>query len=206
MIEIAAAINGFAPGGQVSPPEDQLITLTLGQLRELIHGAVQKAAEPIFQELEALRGEIFELRSRQTALETRISGREVPQDTQEEMLTLKTTIEARDEEIRALKSELETLEGSVARERAYDRQRIARLENPPDEPTPSEKDHIDRVEKLLRNNPRHAMSFAELRGCLNLSAGRVSQIVKKLDPAKFEIRKGSNHKARILVLRPRHFN
>jgi DNA-directed RNA polymerase specialized sigma subunit len=113
-------------------------------------------------------------------------------------------------EIAALRIELEDLRGQrdtdlerVLREIAYDRQRLARLEHPEDrEPTPTELAHLQRIEKHLKDSSRHAASFAEIRGLLGVSPGRVSQLVRKLDPQRFEVkRSAADHKARVLVLR-----
>jgi DNA-binding MarR family transcriptional regulator len=113
-------------------------------------------------------------------------------------------------EIAALTIELEDLRRQweadldrVLREIAYDRQRLAKLEHPEErELTPTELAHLQRIEKHLKDSSRHAASFAELRGLLGVSPGRVSQLVKKLDPQRFEVkRSASDHKARVLVLK-----
>jgi ribosomal protein L29 len=115
-------------------------------------------------------------------------------------------------EIAALRSELENLRQKwdadldrVLREIAYDRQRLARLEHPEDrEPTPTERAHLQRIEKHLKDSSRHASSFAELRGLLGVSPGRISQLIKKLDPQRFEVkRSAADHKARVLILKRR---
>jgi len=115
-------------------------------------------------------------------------------------------------EVAALSLELETLRQKwdgdldrVLREIAYDRQRLARLEHPKDrEPPPTELAHLQRIEKHLKDSSRHAASFAELRGLLGVSPGRVSQLVRKLDPQRFEVKRSAvDHKARVLVLKRR---
>ena len=116
------------------------------------------------------------------------------------------------EEIRALKSELQGLRDQwdselarIFREMALDRQRLTRLEHPEDgEPTHAEQAHLQKIERHLQASPRHAASFAEIRGLLGVSPGRVSQLVKKLDLQRFEVkRSASDHKARVLVLKRR---
>jgi DNA repair exonuclease SbcCD ATPase subunit len=115
-------------------------------------------------------------------------------------------------EIAALRSELENLRQKwdadldrVLREIAYDRQRLSKLEHPEDrDPTPTELAHLQKIEKHLKDSSRHAVSFAELRGLLGVSPGRISQLVRKLDPQRFEVkRSAANHKARVLVLKRR---
>ena len=116
------------------------------------------------------------------------------------------------EEIDALRTELLTLRQlretdreDLLREIALDRQRIARLEHSDDQdPTPTDLAHLQRIEKHLRESSRHAASFAEIRGLLGVSPGRVSQLIKKLDPQKFEVkRSAADHKSRVLVLKRR---
>ena len=93
----------------------------------------------------------------------------------------------------------------LAHDIALDRQRISHLEDPTSrDPTPTEQAHLQKIEKHLRESPRHAASFAEIRGLLGVSPGRVSQLVKKLDPQRFEVhRSARDHKARILILKRR---
>jgi uncharacterized membrane protein len=138
----SSSINAFGLPGQVQP-SDQLIILPLGRLQDIITQAVQEATELILQELHALG-------ARQEALESRISSREVQQSSEPEIEALKSILEARDEEVRALKGELETLEESTARERAYDRQRISKLEQK--EPQPLQKDRGEILRALIAAN------------------------------------------------------
>ena len=93
----------------------------------------------------------------------------------------------------------------LAHDIALDRQRISHLEDPTSrEPTPTEKAHLQKIEKHLRESPRNAASFAEIRGLLGVSPGRVSQLIKKMDPQRFEVHRSSrDHKARILILKRR---
>ena len=93
----------------------------------------------------------------------------------------------------------------LAHDIALDRQRISHLEDPASrDPTPTEQAHLQKIEKHLRESPRHAASFAEIRGLLGVSPGRVSQLVKKMDPQRFEVhRSARDHKARILILKRR---
>jgi DNA-binding MarR family transcriptional regulator len=82
---------------------------------------------------------------------------------------------------------------------------LSTLEHPEDgDPTPTELAHLQRIEKHLRESPWHSASFAEIRGLLGVSPGRVSQLVKKLEPQRFEVkRSAADHKARVLVLKRR---
>ena len=93
----------------------------------------------------------------------------------------------------------------LAHDIALDRQRISHLEDPASrDPTPTEQAHLQKIERHLRESPRHTASFAEIRGLLGVSPGRVSQLVKKMDPQRFEVhRSARDHKARILILKRR---
>jgi len=71
--EVAIArINTFGPSPKADsvPPSDQLITLTYGQLQELIKEAVEQAIEPLHEEIAQDRQEIEALRSTVASLET----------------------------------------------------------------------------------------------------------------------------------------
>jgi hypothetical protein len=188
MIEIAAAINGFAPGGQVQPPENAVVLVPLQVLQELL------------AEVRALRSEIFEMRSRQEALEARISGREVQQDAQKEMLALKTTIEARDEELRALKAEMAALEENTARERAYDRQRLAALEHREPEATTKTLAHIDDLYTLMKKEGHPPLSMARAARLLGMSKSGVKHLMSLVrQDSRFEVVRDPHHRQRLLI-------
>ncbi len=73
MSDVAIArINTFGPSPKVDsvPPSDQLITLTYGQLQELIKEAVEQAIEPLHEEIAQDRQEIEALRSTVASLES----------------------------------------------------------------------------------------------------------------------------------------
>jgi TolA-binding protein len=79
MSEIAnARINTFGKSPKadfVSPSRDQLITLTIGQLQDLITQAVEKAIQPLQDRVESLEATI-------TSLDTKVSTLESTQETQ----------------------------------------------------------------------------------------------------------------------------
>ena len=61
MVEVAKAINGFAsaaPQSNFVPPSEQLITLTYGQLQDLITQAVEKAIQPFQDEVSDLKATV----------------------------------------------------------------------------------------------------------------------------------------------------
>jgi cell division septum initiation protein DivIVA len=80
MSEIAnARINTFgkSPKADFVSSSEQLITLTIGQLSDLITQAVEKAIQPLQDEVESFRATI-------TSLDTKVSALESTQDTHAE--------------------------------------------------------------------------------------------------------------------------
>jgi hypothetical protein len=78
MSEIASAkINSFgkSPKANFVSPSEQLITLTIGQLQDLVTQAVERAIQPLKDEVETLRAII-------TSLDTKVSTLESTQETQ----------------------------------------------------------------------------------------------------------------------------
>ena len=122
-----------------------------------------------------------------------------------ELERLKVQIESHDRRITEIAAQQDEDCDRLARDIAQDRKRISHLEDPTSrEPSPTEQSHLQKIEKHLRESPRHAASFAEIRGLLGVSPGRVSQLVKKMDPQRFEVhRSARDHKARILILKRR---
>ena len=122
-----------------------------------------------------------------------------------ELERLKVQIESQDRRITEIAAQKDEDCERLAHDIALDRQRISHLEDPTSrEPTPKEQAHLQKIEKHLRESPRHAASFTEIRGLLGVSPGRVSQLIKKMDPQRFEVHRSSrDHKARILILKRR---
>jgi septal ring factor EnvC (AmiA/AmiB activator) len=63
---LASSINAFS----VSPSRDQLITLTIGQLSDLITAAVEKAIQPLQDEVESFRATVARQDEKIAALES----------------------------------------------------------------------------------------------------------------------------------------
>ena len=122
-----------------------------------------------------------------------------------ELERLKVQIASQDNRITEIAARQDEDCDRLARDIALDRQRISHLEDPTSrEPTQTEQAHLQKIEKHLKESPRHAASFAEIRGLLGVSPGRVSQLVKKMDPQRFEVhRSARDHKARMLILKRR---
>jgi hypothetical protein len=102
--------------------------------------------------LQYLLGELEGLKVRITSLESRI-----------------TEIEARSD------ADCERF----GRDIAFDRQRLARLETPPD-PTPSQKDRAEILRALLAGN-RGKMPVKEARQKMHLSKSQFSQLLSSMD-------------------------
>jgi len=67
-----ASINSFgiSPNAAFVPPSDQLITLTYGQLQDLITGAIEKAIQPLQDEVSQLRATVASQSEKIAALES----------------------------------------------------------------------------------------------------------------------------------------
>ena len=116
-------------------------------------------------------------------------------------------------EIASLRSTMASLESlqeqdtnRICLDIAYDRQRLAKLEHPPshkDEPTDTEKERIERIEKLCTDAPNHEISLSELRGRLGIDKAVLSRLLKRIDGDKFYLRKSIlDKRIRYLCLRP----
>ena len=188
------SLNSF-PGlsaGQV-PPEEQIFVLTSAQLEALISRAVARATAPLEARLEVLEEGVRcrkgeeprrpkpqeEERSPPEAREPQISPWEVVQD-----------LQARNE---ALKRELEDLQETTARERAYDRQRIAKLERV--DPQPLQRDRGEILRALIAANGGKMLA-KEARRKMHLSESRFSELLTTLkdqiEIKPFHLRKNQN--------------
>jgi len=161
---LSGSLNAF--------PTSQLVTLTIGQLQDLIAEALQP-----------LQDEIAQLRE------------ERDQDRQEIA------------SLRAKLSSLESLhEQDVTRiclDVAHDRQRLARLEHPPKDPTDTEKERVNKIEKLCTDAPNHEISLSEIRGRLGIDKAVLSRLLKRINGDKFYLRKSMlDKRIRYLCLRP----
>jgi hypothetical protein len=185
------SINTFCgPLAGLVSPSDQLITLTYGQLQDLIQEAIERATTPLESRIESLERKVG----------SGEGGEDAPDSQKWHDNLLQIVLDLRAN--MALKGELEALEEITARERAYDRQRIAKLENPP-EATETERERLARIEKYLRESPGHMISLAELRGKLGIGKQRLSMLLKKLDGDGYYLKKSTTDKrVRYLCLRP----
>jgi uncharacterized membrane protein len=126
MSEIASAsINTLRTSTEADfvPPSEQLITLTYGQLSELVTRAVEKAIQPLQDSISSLEDRIDHLEEENATMRLKLSSVE--------------SLEEQDV-------------SRLACDIAYDRQRISRLEKV--EPQPLQKDRGEILRALLVAN------------------------------------------------------
>jgi uncharacterized membrane protein len=161
---------------------DQLIALTMGQLQDLISRAVQEGIDPLEARLEAL----------ERSLECGKGG-EALQDGQDSWISTWQIVQAIQTEIVALKNELEALQETTARERAYDRQRIARLERA--DPQPLQRDRGEILRALIAANGGKMLA-KDARKKMHLSESRFSELLTtmkdKIEVKPFHLKKSQN--------------
>ncbi len=158
MNEVAiASINTFGPSPKAG--FESLITLTYGQLQDLIVQAVQEAIQPLQDEVSQLREEITSLEATQDTLS----------DNQLIQLRL-----------------------------------IHELKDKSNGPTDTEKERVERIEKLCSDAPNHEISLSELRGRLGIDKAVLSRLLKRINGDKFYLRKSTlDKRIRYLCLRPK---
>ena len=157
MTKLASArINTFGPSPKAG--FESLITLTYGQLQDLIVQAVQEAIQPLQDEVSQLREEITSLEATQDTLS----------DNQLIQLRL-----------------------------------IHELKDKSNGPTDTEKERVERIEKLCSDAPNHEISLSELRGRLGIDKAVLSRLLKRINGDKFYLRKSTlDKRIRYLCLRP----
>jgi hypothetical protein len=197
MIEVAkASINSFASGkADFVQPSDQLITLTLGQLKDLIQEATERAIVPLVARLDAL----------ERGVGCREGG-EVSQDDRkglDQILQVVRDLQARND---ALKRELEAFQEHVAQERAFDRQRIAKLEHK--EPGKTVLSRVEKIEKYLAARQDHRATFEVLKGHLgvnNVLLGDAIEALMSASPGRYTVgRIQGDRRKRVLIMLPKY--
>ena len=174
----SARINTFGPSPNAGfeSPSEQLITMTYGQLQGLIVQAVQEGIQPLQDEISQLR-------------------EERDQDHQE--------IASLHAKLASLESLQEQDTTRICLDIAHDRRRLAKLESAKEEPTDTEKERIERIEKLCSDAPNHEISLSELRGRLGIDKAVLSRLLKRINGDKFCLRKSTlDKRIRYLCLRP----
>ena len=158
MNEVAiASINTFGPSPKAG--FESLITLTYGQLQDLIVQAVQEAIQPLQDEVSQLR-----------------------------------------EEITSLEATLDTLSDN----QLIQLRLIHELKDKSNGPTDTEKERVERIEKLCSDAPNHEISLSEIRGRLGIDKSVLSRLLKRINGDKFYLRKSTlDKRIRYLCLRPK---
>jgi hypothetical protein len=176
MIKVAAALNSFASEPEApAPPSEEIFVLSAGQLQDLISEAIRQAMAPLEARIQDLEDEV---RGRGAG-----GGVEALQD---------------------LRSRLEDLEESTARERAFDRQRISRLEKTHKD-SPKAQDYIDKLYKIMRHDRLPSLSFANAAKFLGISKGRVKQLKPQiLNDGRFDIFHAPGQKKKLIITLRRH--
>ena len=175
MIKVADALNSFASEPEASAPlSEEIFVLTSYQLQDLICEAVARAQAPLLEKLEAAEAQLQlgALQARLDALEEERGagsgvGERTPQDAQEGLNQIFQVV-------LDLKASLESLEDMTARERAYDRQRLARLERV--DPQPLQKDRGEILRALIAANGGKILA-TDARKKMHLSRARFSKLL-----------------------------
>jgi len=163
-IEDAPIINTFGLPEATVSPSDQLITLTLGQLQDLVRQAIERATAPLTARLDAMEERGVGCRE----------GGEDASDSHKRQDNLLQVVQNLLAENMALKRELEAFQEHVAQERAFDRQRLARLEHK--EPQPLQKDRGEILRALIAANGGKMLA-KEARQKMRISKSSFSQLL-----------------------------
>ena len=110
-------------------------------------------------------------------------------------------------EIAQLREEITSLE--AAQDTLSDNQLIQlrlihELKDKSNGPTDTEKERVERIEKLCSDAPNHEISLSELRGRLGIDKAVLSRLLKRINGDKFYLRKSTlDKRIRYLCLRPK---
>jgi hypothetical protein len=101
------------------------------------------------------------------------------------------------DDFEALKNDYTAYREMAERDRALDRQRLARLEHPDKDPGQTDTARVQRLIKYMKARPDHRATFATLRGVLQVDASKLRAVIKaadKLDPGRFEVKDDEHDK------------
>jgi len=168
MSEIASArINTFGPSPKADfvPPSEQLITLTYGQLQDLITGAIEKVIQP-------LQDEVMQLRATVDRQDEKIAALESTQNTQadNQLIQLRLINSIREESHKekiahAANTTQKTLDNitSIAVILGAKEKRLIEGQAP--------RAYVDRLRK-------EGLTFSELANVMGLTVDRIRQLAK----------------------------
>ena len=177
-----ARINTFGPSPKADsvPPSEQTISLSYGQLQELIKGAVEQAIQPLQDRIEALDATVA--------------------NQGEEIASLRSTVTS-------LESLQEQDTTRICLDIAHDRRRLTALEHLAKEPGKTEVSRAEKIEKYLASRPDHRATFEVLRGHLGVDKDRLNEAIKTLmasSPGRYGIvRAPGDKRKRTLVMLPK---
>lgn len=168
-----ASINSFGPMPGADESPEESIFVLTSSQLRQI---IQDALQPLRDEVEALREERDRDREDIASLRLKLASLESLQEQDTTRILLDV---------------------------ATDRRRLAALEHPIEEPTDTEKERTERIEKLCTDAPKHEISLSELRGRLGIDKSVLSRLLKRIDRDKFYLRKSPlDKRVRYLCLRP----
>jgi hypothetical protein len=173
MIKVAAALNSFASLEATAPPSEEIFVLSANQLEAIIAQAIERATAPLAARLDALERGV-----------RCWEGGEVPIHLSESHIAhdlILKVIQHLQEENNGLKRELEALQDHVAQERAFDRQRITKLETP--KTTAKAKTRAEKIKRYLETRPDHKASFENLKGHLGVKNDLLGDAIQALQAA-----------------------
>ena len=125
---------------------------------------------------------------------------------QDEISQLREEIDQDRREIASLHAKLASLEKDrdvLSDNQLIQLRLIHELKDKSNGPTDTEKERVERIEKLCTDAPKHEISLSELRGRLGIDKSVLSRLLKRVDKDKFYLRKSSlDKRIRYLCLWP----
>ena len=131
---------------------------------------------------------------------------EAIQPLQDEIAQLREEIGQDRREIASLHAKLASLEKDrdvLSDNQLIQLRLIHELKDKSNGPTDTEKERVERIEKLCSDAPNHEISLSELRGRLGIDKAVLSRLLKRINGDKFYLRKSTlDKRIRYLCLRP----
>ncbi len=132
---------------------------------------------------------------------------EAIQPLQDEVSQLREEIGQDRREIASLHAKLASLEKDrdvLSDNQLIQLRLIHELKDKSNGPTDTEKERVERIEKLCSDAPNHEISLSELRGRLGIDKAVLSRLLKRINGDKFYLRKSTlDKRIRYLCLRPK---
>ena len=129
------------------------------------------------------------------------------QPLQDEIAQLREEIDQDRREIASLHAKLASLEKDrdvLSDNQLIQLRLIHELKDKSNGPTDTEKERVERIEKLCSDAPNHEISLSELRGRLGIDKAVLSRLLKRINGDKFYLRKSTlDKRIRYLCLRPK---